>query len=188
MVPTATWVADLRVIVSEIETLAKTFDEKFQVACFEILLSHSLENGRVALGEDIIRNGDATSNSVEGSTLKKLGVTREELARLIDLDSGEILITKLGKTKRERQRMIALLISAHHYATHGKFSIPKAELIEKCKHFDAYDPTNFSKPMKGTSAGGIRVFVPENGDWKVSGPGETVVAETVKELISGNGH
>ncbi len=182
------WLASVETLIPEVQRLAKTCDERFQAIAFQLLLERVLkEFASPRLSEEHHPgNGDGTARVAHGTgaSLSRLGMAKGDLGRLVDLETGEILVTRLGKTKSERQRKIAMLVAAFHYATEGKFRVPRTELMERCKHFDAYDSSNFTKPMKGTEAGGIRLFVEDKDDWKISGPGESFVASTIKGLLT----
>jgi|GEM_PF-2217604 hypothetical protein len=189
------WLEEIEEILPEILAVVKKCDEPFQQKCFEILLTHALK----ALGEpkeeraepsQMDKSTSEAPTSSHGFTqkyqmfLKQNNLREDDINRLIELKSGEILISDLmKKDKAKKQRILAVLIALRHYAIDGEFKVPKDELIEQCKQFDAYDRPNFARNMKNTTHNKSKVFIQKDDGWVVSDPGRAFVVKTIKELL-----
>jgi hypothetical protein len=167
--------------VQRILELVKGLPERFQERSFGILLSHLL-------------NARATRSTTKSSMRYGAGFPRYQnfitqhridegdLALLLDFESGAVLVRDLGKQKADKQRKLAALVALRHCAITGDFDIPKEELIENCRTFDAYDSANFVRNMRTATFDGSRIFLENDGDWKLSAPGESFLADIVDDL------
>lgn len=87
--------------------------------------------------------------------IKRNGLTNMHLEPLFSLGVDEIdLVAKSvpGKSKPERVRSVLLLQGIASYLSTGAARVPDEKLREACRHYNAYDATNFSKHLKAVSA------------------------------------
>lgn len=187
------WLVEASEIIPEIMKVAEKCDEPYKQKCFEILLSHALR----AEGVQVLRpdqpGGVAVPVSVGVASrkfdmfLKQNNWTVETIGNLVDLESGEILTMGLGSKRTEVQRKLAVLVAIHGLCKHGELIIPRDHLKKSCVRQGVYDQANFSKNMRTARIKNSVVFVEDASGWKVTGPGEAFVVDTLKELLKSVG-
>lgn len=115
----------------------------------------------------------------------RIGIGLDGLAKLLDLETGAILVTSLGSSNSEIQRRIAALLAARAAAAEGTFKVSRDLLKSQCQTFSAYDTNNFAAYMKKAEFNGSKVFIEKGDDWEVSTPGLAWVEDVLKTLLAG---
>jgi hypothetical protein len=139
--------------------------------------------GGGALGKDKLGMGIKPASGRFQSFLLQHKLSEQDVGRLVDLSTGDILVTALGTKKAEVQRKLAMLIAIFHFAKDGSMLVPKDDLKAKCEQFGVYDRANFAAYMKKAKTNKTVVFLEDKVGWKVTSPAAAYVAETIKELL-----
>jgi hypothetical protein len=87
--------------------------------------------------------------------MRRNGLSGQQLSQLFTLGVDEIdLVAKSvpGASRAERVRSVMLLQGIAAYLGSGTARITNETLRQACSHYDAYDPTNFSKHLKAIAA------------------------------------
>lgn len=185
------WLQNIEDLLPAIMDVVKKCDEPFQPKCFEVLLEAVLrtpEHERhkapaTVPGGVILRPSGA--GKVLQDLLSKANLDQDGLANLIDLETGDVLVTNLGANKAQMQRTIAILIAIRHLVVDGNLRVPKDELIAQCRRAGAYDEGNFAGHMATAKTGaGVLVFVKDGDGWRVSPPGHAYLIETLKKIAA----
>ena len=184
------WLNSVRDNLPYLQEIAKECEEPFRVKCFEILLAHSLQmsEGNLGLARIAERQAGSVTQEVGAHAryenfLRQRNLTHESMKRLIDFESGEILVAGLGVKKAEVQRKLASLVSVFSLAKSGELAVPWNDLKRVCERAGVYDPGNFAAYMKNARYRNSVVFVEEQNGWKVTTPGEGFVSDTINELL-----
>jgi|Deesub1362A_J573_1020465.scaffolds.fasta_scaffold05757_2 ribosomal protein S18 len=180
------WLEEIASLLPDISELAKQCEEPFREKCFELLLTHALKE--ITTRETSKRTESSEKSQAQFTQkyqkfLQQYNINHDEIRRLIDFDSGEILARNLGKSKAEKQRKLAALIALYHCFIEGELYVPKDELKRHCEQSNVYDVTNFSKYMRNAKHNDSKVFIQHDNGWKVSAPGEEFIVKTIKDLL-----
>lgn len=108
----------------------------------------------------------------------------ERLHEIVDLHSGEILVSNLGQGPSEMQWTLASLLAIVELNRSGKMAVDREELKERCKAYGFYDADSFSTYMRRAKQGNSLVFLKEENGWRVVKPGEPFVADRVLRLLN----
>lgn len=87
--------------------------------------------------------------------IRRNGLDLQHLGALFSLGGDEIdLVAKVvpGTSKNSRTRSVALLKCVAAYLSTGAARISGEQLKEACLHYDAYDPPNHAKYLKGLAS------------------------------------
>ena len=167
--------------LKEVVAIAETCPEKYQVKCFEILLS-SLVRAEV---EVPITGAAVTAGQVGEKAapvfFTRQNITEEEWQKVYHLEGTTyaIIVDDLKETaKAKKQVKLALLEGIKELLTGGVATIIRDDLVESCKKYDAYDSSNFATHMKNQKS----LFLAKGDNWSLTKPGEKRAAEVIKEL------
>lgn len=183
------WLKQVRADLKEILGIVAECDEPYKQKCFEILFSRAVNAVKVvpAASSEAGKGGTEKHDKPKlgrfQSFLSQYGITVEDLSRLVDLDTGDVLVTGLGDEKADVQRKLAMLVSIYHFAKEGELLVPKVELQKKCVEFGVYVPKHFVDHMKEAKWNKTVLFVKVDAGWKVTSPASGYVAEFVKSLL-----
>lgn len=162
--------------LNEIISIADECPEKYQVKCFEILLSALVRPEApsvvTAAGAPAITKTDF---------LSRYNISQEECTRVFHFDgtSYSIIVKDLKeREKSKKQVKLALLSGIKELLNTGEAVVSKDALIELCKNYAAYDPKNFAAHMKKQRD----LFLPKDNAWALTMPGQEKAAEVIKEL------
>lgn len=90
-------------------------------------------------------------NPIAVKWLKRNSVSIEELSLTfsVGLDEYDIVAKKIpGKSKKEKTKIIFLLMGAASYLKNGTLKFSHENAKETCQHYDAWDTDNFSTYLK----------------------------------------
>lgn len=170
--------------LKDIIEIADTCPEKYQVKCFEILLD-SLARGTAAVPAIQAAPSPATVTEITktaSSFFSRNSINQEQWTRVFHIDGNEynIIVQDLKeKTVSSRQIKLALLLGVKSLFETGTASISKDELINMCKQYATYDPSNFAAHMKKQK----NLFLRKGSrGWELTRPGQEKAAEVIKEL------
>jgi hypothetical protein len=184
------WFDTIEEQLPEIEKIVGKVDEKYREKLFEILVAHAIEtsSGTITRKDSVSPPVAAGGKETQRFSrfLAKYNLSKENIEQLIDLQSGTLLRTDLGKKTAEIQRAIAVLLSIKHCALENEFNIPREELRELCKTHGTLDASNFASIMKKTVFKGKVVFSPTENGWRIPAVSEDYIADMVKGWISNN--
>jgi hypothetical protein len=193
------WLKIIELELPEIIRIVKTCDEQYRQKCFELILIHALntkENfpSNRLIDHDNITGVNLIPKQVDVEKIQDTGfnpkfnrflsdnnLTLELLNNLIDLDTGEIISTKLGNKGSDITRNIAVLISLWHFTKGGEFSFKLNELVEKGKSYGV-EFHNQKRDLKKAIFNDKRVFLENGEDWKIPTQTQGYVVKTIKEL------
>jgi hypothetical protein len=188
-------VQKLQTELPAILSFAKTVDAEYRSALFSCLVQHVLGFTPAPAASRQHPQGALTTESIlrtDGNTAverfcKSNSIDVDSLANVLDPDTGEILVTDLGRTTAEVERKIAALLAFSNLVKSGRLTVSRESLSATCKRFNAYDVSNFAGIIRDTSHSGATVFIRDGSDWTVSKPGERYVADVIRELITRTG-
>ena len=167
--------------LKEVVAIAETCPEKYQVKCFEILLSSFVRTEtEVPIIGAAITTGQV-GEKVAPAFFARQNITEEEWQKVFHFDGTtySIIVDDLKETtKSKKQVNLALLEGIKELLTGGVATIVKDDLIELCKKYDAYDSSNFASHMKKQKS----LFLARGDNWSLTKPGEKRAAEVVKDL------
>ncbi len=166
--------------LNEVIAIADQCPEKYQVKCFEILLSALLgTQGGVPV------NVSAATGQVGGKAypgfFTQQNISEEEFQQVFHIEGNQcsIIAGDLNeKTRSKKQVKLALLEGVKELLESGEFTITKENLVEMCKKYDAYDSPNFATNMKKQKS----LFLAKGDNWVLTKPGEKRAGEVIKEL------
>ena len=191
--PTPDWLLEAPSIVRAIQEVADACEEPYRLKCFELLLNRWLAASPTRIGGQtrsakpdftMLPSGDLIDwEGVQRGFLGPAGLTREALDSVLDLDTGEVLVTDLGRTGADIQRRLGGLLALYHFIKEGQFVLRQDELVNKCRRYGGVDTSNFTAYMRSAKFQGAAVFVQEGRDaWRVTKPGERFIADIVRTL------
>lgn len=182
------WVEDLEDTIFKIKEIAQKCGPEYEKICFEAMLRRALatENvPKISKVPSVIHEESLNTNGTRAfeNFILDNSITREQLERLIDLDSGEVYVRNLRTTKTsEIQRKLGVLLGIYHLGKEGRAYVTQLELIEQCKKLGAYDSSNFSTSMKTAKHQDSVVFSKDGEGWKLTPTGLVFAVETIKDL------
>lgn len=169
--------------LNEIIDIADKCPEKYQVKCFEVLLSALVKPETLPVG--------ATAGAPQASVTTGLmpradfftenDISQEERSRVFYFDgsSWSIIVKNLKvKEKSKKQVSLALLLGIKGLLETNEALLSKNALIDVCRQYVAYDSTNFAKHMKRAK----HLLMPKGEGWVLTIPGKEKAAEVIKEL------
>lgn len=162
--------------LNEVISIANRCPEKYQEKCFEILLS-SLVRPEIPSIEGVAGAAIAAKTDF----FSRYNISQEEWTRIFHFDgsSYSVIVKDLKeKTTTKKQVKLALLLGIKGLLETGEALISKDSLVELCKNYAAYDPTNFAKYMKKNK----NLFLAKGDGWVLTMPGQDKAAEVIKEL------
>jgi hypothetical protein len=167
--------------LNEVIAIAETCPDKYQVKCFEVLLS-----SLVRAEAEVPIKGDAITTSQAGDKaapafFARQNITEEEWQKVFHFDGTtySIIVDDLKETTRSKKQVkLALLDGIKELLTSGIATVIKDDLIESCKKYDAYDSPNFATHMKRQKS----FFLAKGDNWSLTKPGEKRAGEVIKEL------
>lgn len=179
------WLKDIRGQLPHMLKAVQECQEPFRHAYFEALVGKALSTAIAPVSEATPKGAPPSiaGHGRFGNFLARAALEIGDVARVIDLTSGEIIAGQLGSNKSDVQRKLAALISLHELQGGGRLVVPKERLKTECERFGAYDVNNFSAIMKKTLHKGSKVFLERENAWEVSAPGEEYVSETLRSMI-----
>lgn len=141
---------------------------------------HPSHRGTPMRGTSPTSNSDAALEDF--ATRHKIPMDR--LHEIVNIHSGEILVSNLGQGPSEKQWTLASLLAIVELCRSGKMAVDREELKEKCKAYGFYDGDSFSTYMRRAKQGNSLVFLKEENGWRVVKPGEPFVAGQILRLLS----
>ncbi len=185
------WLNEIAGIIPAIQAVALSCDEPFQEKCFELLLLKALGTSKSSAegvppqrtAEKHLDTQSSQDDLEYQNFLADNDLSHDMIERLIDFESGKIITRNLGSVKSQGQRIIACLIAVSYAAIEGEFKIPKDDLRKQCESRSIYNDSNFSKNMRTTHYNGSIVFDDKKDFWKVTIPGISFVASTIRDLL-----
>lgn len=167
--------------LNEVVAIAETCPEKYQVKCFEILLSSFVRTEvEVPITGAAITTGQV-GKKVAPAFFARQNITEEEWQKVFHIEGNQcsIIVDELKERTRSRKQVkLALLEGVKELLESGEATITKENLVELCKKYDAYDSPNFATHMKKQRS----LFLAKGDNWSLTKPGEKRAAEVVKEL------
>jgi hypothetical protein len=187
------WLEKIDSVLPEIKKVVNNCDEPYRQTCFEILLTYALNSDLIQKSPEqkgpekryitsIEKPRIASSNSKFEKFLIDNSISHDSIDNLIDLNSGDIISTKLGKKGSDTTRIIAVLISLWHFSKEGEFSFKLTELVDKTKPYGV-GCHNHKRDLRKASFEGKKVFLEDGEIWKIAIPTQGYVIKTIKELI-----
>lgn len=162
--------------LNEVISIADKCPEKYQVKCFEILLSSltrpEMPSIKGVAGAPAVAKIDFFSN---------YQIPQKEWQRVFHFDgsSYQVIVKDLkGRGKAPKQVKLALLIGVKELLETGEATISRELLIEACEKYAAYDASNFAANMKVRK----NLLLPKGDGWVLTVPGQEQAAEVIKEL------
>jgi len=146
-------------ILGALEALDEDARQRVIKYVFERLKLEPSDSSRQSQGERTpatdSAEGDGDLSSTATKWLRRNGLDPSALREVYSFDTPtpELIATKIaGETTKQKLRSVVLLLGAAQYLskTPGKFS--DGSLRETCKHYDAYDQSNFGAYMKSLSS------------------------------------
>ena len=114
--------------------------------------------------------------------LDRTGLELIDVGQMVELESGDVLVSNLGASNSEIQRSLAALLALRGAATEGSFRFSKSLLREQCQNFGVYDTNNFTAYMKKAEFGGARLFLEKGETWELTSPGLAFLETIVRRL------
>ena len=162
--------------LDEVISIANKCPEKYQVKCFEILLSSLVRPEAPSAvpipGAPTVSKPDFFSN---------YGISEKEWQQVFYFDGNSYsLIAKdlKEKGKAGKQVKLALLLSVKELLNTGVATVSRESLTDACEKHAAYDSSNFATNMKRN----INLLLPKGDGWVLTFPGQEQAAEVIKEL------
>ena len=167
--------------LNEVVAIAETCPEKYQVKCFEILLSSLVRaEVEVPVTDAAVTTGQSGEKAVPAFFAHQ-NITEEEWQKVFHFDGTtySIIVDDLKETtKSKKQVKLALLEGIKVLLTSSVATIVKGDLLELCKKYDAFDSSNFAMHMKKQR----NLFLAKGDNWSLTKPGEKRAGEVIKEL------
>ena len=198
--------AQLKAGVKEIAEIAASIPEQFRDKCFELLLSNLLreeENG--ATGEEKSDKGERADTSkddagkktkgVQGEIpiktqlrvlMKKTGVKKEEIEKLLLYDNGEVHFIKEPHPKGITTGQIewALLLALKNAVLNDSLSTDPEDVRSVCQEKGYYDKGNFAGVFKTARNAKLfrKALVKQGPAEPLSSEGQDALGELIKRL------
>jgi len=169
--------------LSEIIDIADKCPEKYQVKCFEVLLSALVrpEISPIGAARKVPVAGGEAPVPAKPDFFSKYSITEEEWSRVFYFDGNSYsIIVKDLKDKRiaKKQIKLALLLGVKGLLESGEPAISKDSLVELCKEYSAFDSSNFATHMKHAK----NLLSTKSNGWALTVPGKEEAAKIIKEL------
>ena len=179
------WLEKISELLPQIVEVVKNCDEQFQSKCFELLLAYALNEiqGEESSVSAVPEHLEVKCHPAFERFLKNYDLKIEDIMRLINLETGEILARNFPKKKAKAQITMAALIALEYAYKEGKFYVPKKVLINQCKTFGIYNHKNFSTYMKNAKYGTSAVFSKSGEGWEIPFSQEEWIANIIKHLL-----
>lgn len=169
--------------LSEIIDIAEKCPEKYQVKCFDVLLSALVKPEISTIGTTgrvPVTNGE-TPVLAKTDFFSKHDISEEKLSQVFAFDgsSCSIIVVDLKyKTKAKQQIKLALLLGIKNLLETEVSAFSKSSLVELCKEYSAHDPKHFAKYMRDAK----KLLLPKDDGWILTRPGEKAAADLIKEF------
>ena len=170
--------------LNEVIKLAERCPEKYQVSCFEILLSLVTQSGvsrKMMAGPLPGPEDGGKPDTTKPTFITQYEITPHVLSRIFyqDGESYTIIARDLkAKPVAQKQLRLALLLGVQKLLSGSEPTVSKEQLVETCKRYAAYDSANFASTMKKHR----NLLLPKGNEWLITVPGEEQAAELIKEL------
>lgn len=186
------WLEKINSLLPEIKNVVNNCDESYRQKCFEILLTYALNSDAIQNYPDqkgperremtLTKKPQITSShSKFEKFLMDNNISLDSINNLIDLNSGDIIRTKLGKKGTDTTRIIAVLISLWNFSKEGEFSFKLTDLVNKTKPYGV-GCHNHKRDLRKASFEDKKVFLEDGEIWKIAVPAQGYVIKTIKEL------
>lgn len=166
--------------LNDVISIADECPEKYQVKCFEILLS-ALLSAKGMVSGTVLATGGQVVEKARPDFFTRHNIAEKEWQRVFHFDgtSYSIIVGALKeKPVSKKQVKLALLLGIKGLLETSEATLEKGQLVELCKKYDAYDSPNFATHMKKQKS----LFLLKGDDWILTKPGESQAAEVIKEL------
>ncbi len=197
----------LKVNVKEIAEIAASVPEQFRDKCFELLLSSLLRReGNGATEEEKADRGkrpdtsDDAGKKAKGAQgeipittqlrvlMKKTGVTKEEIEKLLLYDNGEVHFIKEPHPKGITTGQIewALLLALKNAILNDSLSTDPEDVRSVCQEKGYYDKGNFAGVFKTERNAKLfrKALVKQGPAEPLSSDGQDALGELIKRLAS----
>ena len=198
----------LKVGVKEIAEIAASVPEQFRDKCFELLLSSLLRdegNGATEVEktdkgkrldtsqDDVDKKPKRAQGEIPITTqlrvlMKKTGVTKEEIEKLLLYDNGEVHFIKEPHPKgiTTGQMEWALLLALKNAILNNSLSTDPEEVRSVCQEKGYYDKTNFAGVFKTERNAKLfrKALVKQGPAEPLSSDGQDALGELIKRIAS----
>lgn len=114
---------------------------------------------------------------------KEFSISISDVEKLVNSNTGEILVRNLARRGSEVQRRVAALTALWKCSQGQEMTVTTDEIMKESKRFGVDDSANLAANLRRTQWKGLAVFTFEGGEWKVTRNGEEFVADIVKGLV-----
>jgi len=115
--------------------------------------------------------------------MQRNALTVDQLGHVFSLGTDEIdLVAKSvpGTSKRERTHNVAILKGIAAYLSTGVARFTAEQVKEACLHYDAYDPPNHAKYLRGMST---ELSGSKESGFKLTARGLTAGTELIRQIL-----
>ena len=197
----------LKAGVKEIAEIASSVPEQFRDKCFELLLSSLLREGDGATEEskkdpkekpdsskeDARTKSDQPKGEIPITTqlrvlMKRTGVTKDEIEKLLLYDDGQVHFIKEPHPKgiTTGQMEWALLLALKNAILNDSLSTDPEDVRSVCQEKGNYDKTNFAGVFKTDRNAKLfrKALVKQGPAEPLSSDGQDALGELIKRLAS----
>lgn len=181
--------------LKEIVELSNLVPDKFQVKCFELILSNKLKladnqqfekkTSKADTPEDLA-SGDFKLPVTLSAFISQYKLNSQNVLNLFHIDKERIvpIYNLTAKNKKQAQTQLALLLSLESALNTGKFSFDLKLLRSKCEENMVYDSANFKRYLKqnGTYYKNI-----DDEEVFLTPEGKTALVDLLETLTRSNG-
>lgn len=181
--------------LKEIVELSNSVPDKFQIKCFELVLTNALKpSGRQQFEEkdsNKLQPGELSSGDYKlpvtlSAFIGQYKLNTQNVLNLFHIDKESIvpIYNLTARNKKQAQTQLALLLSLENALNTGKFSFDQKLLRTKCEENKIYDYTNFKTYLKqnGTYYKNI-----DDDEIFLTPDGKTALADLLETLTKPNG-
>lgn len=175
--------------IATIQSIADSCSQEYRVACFSILLQN-LFQGSVSSGQGVRKSEDKASSSAPPTSIHPRAARwltesaiGDRISEVLDLESGQILTTRLGANQAAQSRTIAALMCVHAAMSTGEFKVPKEAHRELCRTSGALDASNYAATMRNFTVDGRKVFLEQDSYWVLAPEGMRWATECILGAI-----
>lgn len=169
---------EIRQALNEVIEISDTCPEKYQVKCFEVLISSLLRPKHIK-EETYEKTGVREQSSIPFFSQNE--ISQDEWQKVFHHDGNiyQIIVNDLKeKTVAKKQVKLALLLGVKNLLENNEAYFEKDALIDICKMYSTYDSGNFAGHMKKNK----HLFIQKSTGWALTIPGQQAAGNAIKEL------
>lgn len=181
--------------LKEIVDLCNSVPDKFQVKCFELVLTNSLKptNGQQSEEKESkippprdISSSDYKLPITLSAFIGQYKLNSQNVLSLFHIDKESIvpIYNLTARNKKQAQTQLALLLSLENALSTGKFSFDQKLLRTKCEENKIYDYTNFKTYLKQNNTYYKNI---DDDEIFLTPEGKTALADLLETLTKSNG-